>query len=79
MMSRFTEIDSCRLNNRKMAVVSTDENGGFCLAQRLTVEDDNGTKMNIFLKNAIHMDKVTLEDVYKMLGRVLDRISGPSK
>lgn len=70
----FTEITRVSLSGVKQLVISKTNNGGFCLAQRMEIEDqEEGRKVGIFLKNAIpvkDMDK--LIEIRDALNAIID-------
>lgn len=51
----YNEIASARISDNKSLVISECSRGGFTLGQKLTV-DDNGKKVDVFLKGAIHLN-----------------------
>ena len=55
----YSELSSADIQKNRKIVISECSKGGFTLAQRLEVQEQNGHAMNIFLKNAIHIDDVS--------------------
>ena len=60
-MSKITynELSSACIQENRKIVISECSKGGFTLAQKLNIEETNGHSLDIFLKNAIHIDDLS--------------------
>lgn len=68
----YKEIACAKVNENKSLVISECSRGGYTLGQRLTV-DDNGKKVDVFLKGAIHLDSIeSLENVRNAFEKAID-------
>ena len=68
----YKEIACAKVNENKSLVISECSKGGFTLGQKMTVED-NGKKIDIFLKGAIHLDSVeSLENIRNAFEKAVD-------
>ena len=54
---QYTKLSSAQIQEMRNLVVSECSRGGFTLAQQVSI-DEGGKKTNVFLKNAIHIDKI---------------------
>ena len=66
----YEELTSAKVSNNRTIVISSCSKGGYTLAQKMRLKDDEGKEMNIFLKGAF-----TVEDV-NGLYELRDAING---
>lgn len=72
----FTEMAKVQLSKVKQLVISRTSNGGFCLAQRLEVEDKEDDRVvGIFLKNAIPIKDIDkLIEIRDVLNAIINEV-----
>lgn len=54
----YNELSSAEIQDNRKLVISECSKGGYTLAQQLEVNEGNGHIINVFLKNAIHVDNL---------------------
>lgn len=70
----YKEIASGKINENKSIVISECSKGGYTLGQKLTM-NDNGKKVDVFLKGAIHLDNVqSLINIRDAFNETLEKI-----
>ena len=70
----YKEISSGKINENKSIVISECSKGGYTLGQKLTM-NDNGKKVDVFLKGAIHLDNVdSLVNIRNAFNETLEKI-----
>lgn len=70
----YKEIASGKINENKSIVISECSKGGFTLGQKL-IMNDNGKKVEVFLKGAIHLDDVqSLVNIRNAFNETLEKI-----
>lgn len=70
----YKEIASGKINENKSIVISECSKGGYTLGQKLTM-NDNGKKVDVFLKGAIHLDSVqSLINIRDAFNETLEKI-----
>ena len=68
----YKEIACAKVNENKSLVISECSEGGYTLGQRMTV-DDNGKKIEVFLKGAMHLDSLeSLENIKNAFEKAID-------
>lgn len=53
----YTQLSSATIKETRKLVVSSCSKGGFTLAQQMVIKEGK-KKVNVFLKNAIHIDGI---------------------
>lgn len=53
---KYTIVATANITDKRDVVISTCSKGGFTLGQRLETSEDDGNKVMVFLKGAIHVN-----------------------
>lgn len=72
----YIKLSSAVIQEGKNLVISECSKGGYTIAQKVTVPDNDGKKMNLYLKGAIHInDQTGLVNLRDALNVALEKIS----
>lgn len=71
---QYIKLCTVQTQPNKAFVISKCSRGGFTLAQQVSVENEDGTKSNFFMKNALHINSIEALDGLKQgLEAVLEK------
>lgn len=72
----YKEISSGKLSDTRQLAISECSEGGYTLGQKIFV-DENGRKIEMFLKGAIHVQGLDeLKDIRKAFDIAIEKIEG---
>lgn len=60
----YTEISKAKITDSRAIIISECSKGGYTLAQRMDVLEDNGKKTQVYLKGASHIND--LQGLYNL-------------
>jgi hypothetical protein len=60
----YTEISRAKITDTRSIIISECSKGGFTVAQRMEVTEDNGKKTQVYLKGASHIND--LQGLYNL-------------
>lgn len=69
----YVQLASAQIQKDRKLVISSCSKGGFTIAQKLKVTEQSGHQIDIFLKNAVHIDDI--EGLYELRDALNEVIS----
>lgn len=75
MLSKFKELSRGRIQENRMAIVSQNlVEGGFTIAQQVTLQEGDNKNINIFMKGALHVGDIEgLMNLRDAINEALDK------
>lgn len=72
----YSEVARAKISEKRSIVVSECSKGGYTVAQQIELEE-NGEKMNVYMKGAFHVDSVEgLLNIRDVVNAAIDIIHG---
>ena len=76
----YKELTNAKVSKNKTVVVSSCSKGGYTLAQKIKVKDEDGKEMDVFLKGAFMIE--SLDGLYELrdaINTAIDEIENGSE